>query len=177
MKKEDAVFDTASLAACADACIAVIKRANAQRTLLITSMQPPSSITRALQSSDTTTVSVDEYANLAHPETPYDLGFAWLAFSSPLNDMDLHCIARLRDVDCRHLCIAASSACRLEMEALGLHCVGVDAAKADDACTTKCAGKYAAMCFEFNIADYKRTPDWLNSRYWANPQRWNKERW
>ena len=31
--------------------------------------------------------------------------------------------------------------------------------------------------FYFDIYDYKRIPDWLNSRFWANPERWGKERW
>ncbi len=31
--------------------------------------------------------------------------------------------------------------------------------------------------FEFDIATYKDTPDWLNARYWAHPERWDKERW
>ncbi|QKT04797.1 hypothetical protein HUS23_13740 [Ectothiorhodospiraceae bacterium 2226] len=26
--------------------------------------------------------------------------------------------------------------------------------------------------YHFNLADYKTTPDWLNSRYWAHPERW-----
>ncbi|WP_018953250.1 DUF6231 family protein [Thioalkalivibrio sulfidiphilus] len=31
--------------------------------------------------------------------------------------------------------------------------------------------------FRFNIKDYKKTPDWLNPRYWANPEMWEKARW
>lgn len=31
--------------------------------------------------------------------------------------------------------------------------------------------------FQFNLDDYKSKPDWLNSRYWANPDRWDKDRW
>lgn len=31
--------------------------------------------------------------------------------------------------------------------------------------------------YRYDIRDYKTTPDWLNSRYWANPQRWDRERW
>lgn len=31
--------------------------------------------------------------------------------------------------------------------------------------------------FRYDIHDYKTTPSWLNSRYWANPGRWDKERW
>jgi len=31
--------------------------------------------------------------------------------------------------------------------------------------------------YRFNIHDYKETPDWLNARYWAHPERWGKARW
>lgn len=31
--------------------------------------------------------------------------------------------------------------------------------------------------YKFDIGDYKLTPDWLNARYWAHPERWDKERW
>ncbi|WP_322520450.1 DUF6231 family protein [Guyparkeria halophila] len=29
----------------------------------------------------------------------------------------------------------------------------------------------------FDIETYKRTPDWLNARHWANPELWDKYRW
>ena len=29
----------------------------------------------------------------------------------------------------------------------------------------------------FSLKTYKKTPNWLNSRFWANPRRWNKFRW
>lgn len=31
--------------------------------------------------------------------------------------------------------------------------------------------------YYFDLYDYKTTPDWLNSRFWANPERWNKDAW
>lgn len=31
--------------------------------------------------------------------------------------------------------------------------------------------------YHFDLYDYKRTPDWLNSRHWANPGLWDKHRW
>lgn len=36
-------------------------------------------------------------------------------------------------------------------------------------------GDYAL--YRYNIYDYKDTPDWLNAKYWAHPERWGKERW
>ena len=31
--------------------------------------------------------------------------------------------------------------------------------------------------YEFSLADYKVTPDWLNPRHWANPALWDRYRW
>lgn len=31
--------------------------------------------------------------------------------------------------------------------------------------------------YGFDIDQYKRTPDWLNARGWANPENWGKYRW
>lgn len=31
--------------------------------------------------------------------------------------------------------------------------------------------------FEYNIANYKNVPTWLNNQFWANPSMWNKHRW
>lgn len=27
-------------------------------------------------------------------------------------------------------------------------------------------------CYRYDIHDYKQVPDWLNSKYWAHPERW-----
>ncbi|ELA08705.1 hypothetical protein MOMA_09106 [Moraxella macacae 0408225] len=31
--------------------------------------------------------------------------------------------------------------------------------------------------YQFNLFDYKQLPDWLNSKFWANPENWDKFRW
>ena len=31
--------------------------------------------------------------------------------------------------------------------------------------------------YHFDLYDYKRTPDWLNPRHWANPELWDRHRW
>lgn len=31
--------------------------------------------------------------------------------------------------------------------------------------------------WQFNILTYKHVPDWFNSKYWANPENWDKFRW
>lgn len=33
------------------------------------------------------------------------------------------------------------------------------------------------VSWQFNLYDYKQRPDWLNARYWANPENFDKYRW
>lgn len=33
------------------------------------------------------------------------------------------------------------------------------------------------ICWQFNLYDYKQRPDWLNAKYWANPENFDKYRW
>jgi len=33
------------------------------------------------------------------------------------------------------------------------------------------------MLWQFNILTYKHVPDWFNSKFWANPENWDKYRW
>lgn len=35
----------------------------------------------------------------------------------------------------------------------------------------------ASTLYGFDIDNYKTTPDWLNAKNWANPERWDKSRW
>lgn len=33
------------------------------------------------------------------------------------------------------------------------------------------------LLYQFDIATYKTTPDWLSPEHWANPELWDKYRW
>ncbi len=35
----------------------------------------------------------------------------------------------------------------------------------------------ATCLYEFDLYDYKMTPDWLNAEHWAHPELWDKYRW
>jgi hypothetical protein len=35
----------------------------------------------------------------------------------------------------------------------------------------------AWQAWSYDIRTYKSVPDWLNPRFWANPENWNKFRW
>lgn len=84
-------------------------------------------------------------------------------------------LARLRDVLARQICIAlraeretpgqSSQWTPSRLAALGFNLTGQTAAPD------------AVRLYHYDVATYKPDPDWLNSRHWANPQRWNKARW
>jgi hypothetical protein len=38
-------------------------------------------------------------------------------------------------------------------------------------------GGQSFTIYGFDIDRYKRTPDWLNARHWANPENWGRYRW
>lgn len=37
--------------------------------------------------------------------------------------------------------------------------------------------QHDVMLWQFNILTYKHVPDWFNSKFWANPENWDKYRW
>lgn len=41
----------------------------------------------------------------------------------------------------------------------------------------RCATTDRHNYYLFNLKTYKPVPDWLNPRFWANPQNWDKFRW
>ena len=61
---------------------------------------------------------------------------------------------------------SSSGATAKQLLALGLRGIGpVD----NDGCTLQ--------AWEYDLANYKRTPDWLNARGWAHPENWGRYRW
>ncbi len=78
-------------------------------------------------------------------------------------------IARLRDLLIREVFVLhpgnVTEQAR-QMGALGLRCLTVIHAQ-----------QQSWGLNHFSPKSYKPTPDWLNSRHWANPQLWNKHRW
>lgn len=76
--------------------------------------------------------------------------------------IDMAILARLRDLvaDCVIAIIPNNTT--IDYRALGFKCLAKSAE--------------FQLC-SFDIANYKHTPDWLNSKYWANPELWNQHRW
>ena len=76
-----------------------------------------------------------------------------------------HCIAKLRDQVSRHtIAIVIEPS---EFGAAGFVSLGFDKADSPD----------GLSIYSFSIDTYKPAPDWLNSRFWAHPERFDKFRW
>jgi hypothetical protein len=75
-----------------------------------------------------------------------------------------HGITRLRDLLARRVLILAGLQHTSLLRALGFSQIEQLA----DA---------PLIIWQFNILSYKQVPDWLNSKYWANPENWGKYRW
>ncbi len=80
-------------------------------------------------------------------------------------DQAEHLIAELRDIHARQLLLvvpAGSSLGTADLVGLGLR---------------KIADTGEQQVWYFALENYKRVPDWLNSKYWANPELYGKYRW
>ena len=71
-------------------------------------------------------------------------------------------LARVRDFISPRIIVMADVHCPLaRQDFLGL---GYETLAADE-------GEQIAL-YQFDLATYKQVPDWLNARFWANPERW-----
>ena len=80
-------------------------------------------------------------------------------------------VARLRDLHAKLLWVAVSDRsgsvyCSKDAMAHGMRLVD----------PTK-FGSSDTKWFEFSLKFYKPIPKWLNAKDWANPERWDKDRW
>jgi len=78
-------------------------------------------------------------------------------------------IAALRDRYCAKLAVLVNikgPLTRQDLLAFGLQPLAIPADDQGD-----------IAIYQFDLYDYKRTPDWLNSQHWANPNRWEQDRW
>jgi len=99
---------------------------------------------------------------------PYDLalvvGAPTLAALPPAT-----VLARLRDLYARHtLLLAEDGGAPAHGDLMALGFVALGRYRHQD---------HGLRLYEVALATYKTTPDWLNSRDWANPRLWDKYRW
>lgn len=71
-------------------------------------------------------------------------------------------LARARDFVAPRIIVIADTHCaltRLDFLALGYETLAAYEAE-------------KVTLYQFDLATYKQVPDWLNARFWANPERW-----
>ncbi|TXJ08920.1 MAG: hypothetical protein E6Q25_04445 [Acinetobacter sp.] len=98
----------------------------------------------------------------------YDLAVVNLLKQSDGDDVRLmeNALVRLRDLFAKKVLVLAIPEQTKPLRALGFsqlqHIVPEDS---------------LVQIWQFNILNYKHVPDWFNSKFWANPENWNKYRW
>lgn len=98
----------------------------------------------------------------------HDLAVAWLPQDLPV-PQGLHVLSSLRDLHARQL--LAFVPATAEWTADTLRALALQ----QQACFESADGLREA--WSYDIRTYKAVPDWLNPRFWANPDNWGKFRW
>lgn len=83
-------------------------------------------------------------------------------------------LSRLRDVLCSQYCVCLPVS--KQMSSSNWHLTDLFSFALSKVSSYQTSGSEYGL-FKYNISDYKRTPDWLNSDNWANPQMWGKYWW
>lgn len=99
----------------------------------------------------------------------YDLGFVLLD-RAELKDLSevtkAQMLVRLRDLMARRIVVVSLRQDEQLLRSLGFTQL-ID----------KTTHEQDFALWQFNILTYKHVPDWFNSKFWANPENWNKFRW
>lgn len=85
-------------------------------------------------------------------------------------------IARLRDVYAQRLLVLIAREEATSQDTRGWRRTDFNALGLSPIKTGSDPGRRWAV-FQFDLFNYKTTPDWLNSKHWANPEMWDKARW
>lgn len=111
--------------------------------------------------------TIDEFSRLEFSQR-YDLAIVVLEnlATDQVNNANASVIMSCRDLFARHCLVFAP--CEQNLTAFGFTKFDSQKMTVDD------CDYYA---WQFNLFDYKHLPDWFNSRFWANPENWNKFRW
>ncbi|MFW1753706.1 DUF6231 family protein [Acinetobacter wanghuae] len=112
--------------------------------------------------------SVSAFLNLPFQQR-YDMGVVMLD-SPEMQDLDAQkmsqILVKLRDLFAKRLVVVS----RLQDEKL-LRALGFTQL------IDKTTHETDFALWQFNILTYKHVPDWFNSKFWANPENWDKFRW
>lgn len=75
-------------------------------------------------------------------------------------------VVRMRDLFAKKIIVFASLERTKQLRALGFNQL-LELVPEDN----------PVQIWQFNILTYKHVPDWFNSKFWANPENWDKFRW
>lgn len=120
------------------------------------------------QSIQWTYFNVTEFLSLPFTQR-YDLGFVLLnteQLKALSNTQKSQLLVKLRDLMAKRIVVVSALTDEQLLRSLGFTQL-ID--------KTSHAENFAL--WQFNILTYKHVPDWLNSKFWANPENWNKFRW
>jgi len=112
--------------------------------------------------------SVTEFLNLPFTQR-YDVGFVLLDSQELLaisNIQKSQLLVKLRDLMAKRIVVVSQLQDEKLLRSLGFTQL-IDRTLHD---------RDFAL-WQFNILTYKHVPDWFNSKFWANPENWNKFRW
>lgn len=110
---------------------------------------------------DWQSISADQLTQVPFSQR-YDLAAIWLTDAHHDDDILSHGLTRLRDLLARQVLVLTHPTHTQRLRELGFSCI-------ED------LGDW--QIWQFNIWQYKQTPDWLNAKYWANPENFGKYRW
>ncbi|WP_350557625.1 DUF6231 family protein [Psychrobacter sp. CAL346-MNA-CIBAN-0220] len=126
--------------------------------------------------------TLPELAIHTKPER-YQLACFWLpTLTEELLQPYIPLLMRYRDLYAAHLLVALDSA--IDLRAYGF--TPFDILNNEGSTRDDHTAEYlppsstpinSIRLWQFNLYDYKKLPNWLNSKYWANPENWGKERW
>ncbi|RGD87655.1 DUF6231 family protein [Acinetobacter sp. SWAC57] len=112
--------------------------------------------------------SVSDFLSLPFTQR-YDLGFVLLDTIEMQNvneQQKSQVLVRLRDLMAKRIVVVSQLHDEQLLRALGFTQL-ID----------KTTHEQDFALWQFNILTYKHVPDWFNSKFWANPENWNKFRW
>ncbi|WP_180165946.1 DUF6231 family protein [Acinetobacter sp. YH12049] len=112
--------------------------------------------------------NVTEFLNLPFTQR-FDLGFVILDTESMLSldqQQKTQMLVKLRDLFAKRIVVVSKLHDEQLLRALGFTQL-ID----------KTTHESDFALWQFNILTYKHIPDWFNSKFWANPENWDKFRW
>jgi hypothetical protein len=104
----------------------------------------------------------------------YDVAIVVDLFEHIDKGLAMQVLSRLRDVSCPQYCICLPLS--QQQSDSEWHLIDLFSFALSKVASYKQGGIEYGL-FKYNIRDYKKTPDWLNSDNWANPQMWGKYWW